>query len=66
MAQNESREVTVTEAVNHYINDVLVHRRDEEALISPLTEAVTLPDAIPSGTIKVADEDDEVDWRDLV
>ena len=66
MSQNEAREVSTAEAVNSYINNVLAHRRDEEALIAPTTGAITLPDAIPSGTITVADEDGEVDWRDLV
>ncbi len=66
LAQNEKREVSTEEAVNSYINTVLVHRRDEEALITPETGSITLPNAIPSGTITVADEDGEVDWRDLV
>lgn len=66
LSQNEDRAVSTTEAVNSYIDNVLVHRRDEEALIAPTTGAITLPDAIPSGTIKVANEDGEVDWRDLV
>jgi hypothetical protein len=66
LSQNENRAVSTTEAVNSYIDNVLVHRRDEEALIAPTTGAITLPDAIPSGTITVANEDGEVDWRDLV
>jgi hypothetical protein len=66
MSQNEDREVDTAEAVNSYIHNVLAHRREEEALIAPTTGSITLPDAIPSGTIKVADEDGEVDWRDLV
>jgi hypothetical protein len=44
----------------------LAHRREEEALIAPTTGAITLPEAIPSGTITVTDEDGEVDWRELV
>ena len=66
MAQEEGREISNTEAVNSYINTVLAFRREEEALITPTTGSITLPDAVPSGTIKVADEDGEVDWRDLV
>ena len=66
MAQNEGREVSNTEAVNSYITNVLAHRREEEALIAPTTGSITLPGAIPSGTITVQDEDGEVDWRDLV
>ena len=66
MSQNQKREVDSTEAVNSYITNVLAHRREEEALIEPTTGSITLPDAVPSGTIKVANEDGEVDWRDLV
>ena len=66
MSQDFGREVDSTEAVNSYITNVLAHRREEEALIEPTTGSITLPDAVPSGTIKVADEDGEVDWRDLV
>ena len=66
IAQELGRGVPIQEAVNSYIANVLAHRRDEEALISPTTGSITLPDAIPSGTITVADEDGEVDWRDLV
>jgi hypothetical protein len=66
MAQNQKREVDSTEAVNSYITNVLAHRREEEALIALTTGSITLPDAVPSGTIKVENEDGEVDWRDLV
>jgi hypothetical protein len=45
---------------------VLVNRRDEEAYLNPPTETITLPNAVPSGTIVVAEDDDEIDWRDLV
>lgn len=64
MCQNQSREVSVAEAVQSYIENVLIYRRNEEAYLAPTTGAITLPDAIPSGTITVSD--DEVDWRDLV
>ena len=66
MAQNQKREIDSTEAVNSYITNVLAHRREEEALIALTTGSITLPDAVPSGTIKVDNEDGEVDWRDLV
>ncbi len=66
ISQNLGREVDSTEAVNSYITNVLAHRREEEALIEPTTGSITLPDAVPSGTIQVANEDGEVDWRDLV
>lgn len=66
MAQNQSRDVSLTEAVQSYIENVLVHRRDEEAYLAPTTEAITLPEAVPSGTIVVTEDDEEADWRDLV
>ncbi|MFM5952104.1 MAG: DUF4032 domain-containing protein [Micrococcales bacterium] len=66
ISQEQKRGIPIEEAVNSYISNVLAHRRDEEALISPTTGSITLPEAIPSGTITVADEDGEVDWRDLV
>ena len=66
MMENQKRDVPVAEAVQSYIDNVLVNRRDEEAYLSPPTEAITMPSAVPSGTIAVADDDDEIDWRDLV
>ncbi len=66
MSQDMKREISSTEAVNSYIKNVLAHRREEEALIEMTTGSITLPDAVPSGTIKVDNEDGEVDWRDLV
>lgn len=65
MAQNQKRAIPMQEAVNSYVENVLSHRRDEEALIAPLTESITLPTAVPSGNIDV-DEDEEGDWRDKV
>jgi hypothetical protein len=65
LSEKLDRKVPLEEAVNSYVVNVLAHRRDEEALISPLTEAITLPTAIPSGNIEV-DEDEEGDWRDKV
>ncbi|MEY4988898.1 MAG: hypothetical protein RI933_531 [Actinomycetota bacterium] len=65
LCQEQNRDVPLVEAVHSYIDNVLIHRRDEEAYLAPATEAITLPNAVPSGTI-VVDDDDEVDWRDLV
>jgi hypothetical protein len=65
LAEKLDRKVPLEEAVNSYVVNVLAHRRDEEALIAPPTEAITLPTAIPSGNIEV-DEDEEGDWRDKV
>ena len=65
LAENQQKGVPLIEAVNSYIDNVLAHRRDEEALIGTMTEAITLPTAIPSGSIEV-DEEEEGDWRDKV
>jgi hypothetical protein len=65
LAENQQKGVPLADAVNSYVENVLAHRRDEEALISPMTESITLPTAIPSGNIEV-DEDEEGDWRDKV
>jgi hypothetical protein len=66
MMENNKRDIPAAEAVQSYIDNVLVNRREEEAYLSPMTEAITLPNAVPSGTIVVAEDDEEVDWRDLV
>ena len=66
MCEAEGRDVPLIEAVRSYIQNILINRRDEEALIASTTEAISLPDAIPSGTILVSDDDEEGDWRDKV
>jgi hypothetical protein len=66
MMENLKRDIPAAEAVQSYIDNVLVNRREEEAYLSPMTEAITLPNAVPSGTIVVTEDDEEVDWRDLV
>jgi hypothetical protein len=66
MMENQKRDIPAAEAVQSYIENVLVNRREEEAYLSPMTEAIDLPNAVPSGTIVVAEDDEEVDWRDLV
>jgi hypothetical protein len=65
LAENQQKGIPLTDAVNSYVENVLAHRRDEEALIATPTEAITLPTAIPSGTIET-NEDEEGDWRDKV
>ncbi len=66
ISEQQNREVPLQEAVNSYVNSVLVNRRDEEALISTTTETIALPDPVPTGTIVVADDDELGDWRDKV
>lgn len=65
LSQERQSGIPMQEAVNSYISNVLAYRRDEEALLATPTEAITLPDAIPSGSIEV-DEDEQGDWRDKV
>jgi hypothetical protein len=65
LAENQQQGVPLLEAFQSYVENVLAHRRDEEALLSTPTEAITLPTAIPSGTIE-AEEDEAGDWRDKV
>ena len=64
--ENEGRDVSLEEAVQSYVETVLAHRRDEAALLTPTTGAITLPNPVPTGTIVVAEDDEELDWRDLV
>lgn len=66
MCEAEARDVPMIDVVRSYIQTILVNRRDEEALIASTTESINLPDAIPSGTILVDDDDDAGDWRDKV
>jgi hypothetical protein len=66
MSENAGHDVPLAEAVSDYINTVLINHREEATYLSPPTELITLPTAIPTGTIVVADDDEELDWRDLV
>lgn len=68
LSEAQKRDVPVEEAVQDYVVNVLSKRRDEEALLMPATtEAIVLPPPVPTGTITVIDdEDDDIDWRDLV
>ena len=66
ISENAGRDVPLEEAVDSYVKNVLTNRRDEEALITPATGSIELPKGIPSGTITVAEDDEEADWRDLV
>ena len=59
MAQNDSREIPLAEAVTSYVQDVLRHRRDEATVIEPPTGSITLPISLPTD----ADKAEEPDWR---
>lgn len=66
MSEEREGDVSMAQAVQNYVTNVLSNRRDEEALIMPnTTGSINLPDPVPTGTITVID-DDETDWRDLV
>jgi hypothetical protein len=48
------------------VTNVLSKRRNEEALLMPATESITMPTPVPTGTIVVIDDDEDGDWRDKV
>jgi hypothetical protein len=66
LSEEAKEDVTLSKAVDSYVKNILVHRRDEEALITPSTGSITLPNPVPSGVIQVEEDDEEADWRDLV
>lgn len=65
LSEKQGRDVPLVEVVQAYVEEILVNRPDEVALMGFLTESITLSEPIPSGTIEV-DEDDAGDWRDKV
>ena len=62
MAQNQSRDIPLAEAVTSYVQDVLRHRRDEATVIDPRTGSITLPIRVQLGDDTSADPDDADDW----
>jgi len=65
MSQERGRSVPIAEVLSSYVDTVLRHRRDEATLMGPPTETVSIPIiTAPIGTHD--DDDDEIDWRDLV
>ena len=65
LSQGKGKSVPLAEALSSYVDDVLRHRRDEATLMGPNTETMSLP-VITSSMPIVDDEEDEIDWRDLV
>jgi hypothetical protein len=63
-SQELQRDIGLLEAVQSYTDEILVNRRDESAYLGTTTEMITLPEPIPSGEVRVDEE--EGDWRDLV
>ena len=63
-SQELQRDIGLLEAVQSYTDEILINRRDESAYLGTTTEMITLPEPIPSGEVRVDEE--EGDWRDLV
>ncbi|MEB0267624.1 DUF4032 domain-containing protein [Cryobacterium sp. 10I5] len=68
MAQNQSRDIPLAEAVTSYVQDVLRHRRDEATVIEPATGSITLPidvtnDDVAAAAGDTSADDDAQDWR---
>lgn len=69
MAQNQSRDIPLAEAVTSYVQNVLRHRRDEATVIEPATGEITIPiDVTDDESAALSDAaesaaDDEADWR---
>lgn len=63
MAEKVGHNIPLMDAVKAYTRDILSHHRDEQAVLSPPTETLTLPVAVqqPGG-----DDDAEEDWRSKV
>ena len=65
MSQARGRSVPIAEVLSSYIDTVLRHRRDEATLMGPPTETMSIPVVTaPVGTLD--DDDEDIDWRDLV
>lgn len=62
MAQNQSHDIPLAEAVTSYVQDVLRHRRDEATVIDPPTGSLTMPISVIAGADPDSDPDPE-DWR---
>jgi hypothetical protein len=63
MSQARGRSVPLAEVLTSYIDDVLRHRRDEATVMGPVTETMSIP-VVRNGATE--DEDEDIDWRDLV
>ncbi|MFI8633544.1 DUF4032 domain-containing protein [Microbacterium sp. NPDC077663] len=66
MSQARGRSIPIAEVLSSYIDDVLRHRRDEATVMGPPTETMAVPVVTADLPLPDEDEDDQVDWRDLV
>ena len=67
VSQASGRSAPLAEILTSYIDGVLRHRRDEATVMGPVTETMSIPIITADGTAVAPDEDDDdVDWRDLV
>lgn len=68
MSQARGQAVPLAEVLSSYIKDVLRHRRDEATIMGPPTETLAMPVITSSGSVVDVDDDEDegVDWRDLV
>ena len=68
ISEKAGADVSLEQAVNSYVREVLATRRDEAAYLgtTTITEGLTLAEPVPTGLIVVADDDEEGDWRDKV
>ena len=57
MSQRQNRDVPLAEALSSYVDDILRHRRDEAALLEPITGSITTPIRVSQGP---------EDWRTSV
>lgn len=65
MSQERGQSVPIAEVLSSYVDTVLRHRRDEATLMGPPTETLSIP-VITAAIGTLDDDDDDVDWRDLV
>ncbi|WP_431805342.1 DUF4032 domain-containing protein [Microbacterium sp. bgisy203] len=66
MSQARGQSVPIAEVLSSYVDTVLRHRRDEATLMGPPTETVSIPIITQPIDTAEDDEEDAVDWRDLV
>ncbi|MET0297761.1 MAG: DUF4032 domain-containing protein, partial [Microbacterium sp.] len=64
MSQAREKSAPLAEVLSSYIDTVLRHRRDEATVMGPPTETVSLP--VITSPVPLTDEEEEIDWRDLV